>query len=1077
MKVSRIIIIFFCCQLLTGIVIAQVKVWEEPIVIPTCEIGDPEVNPTFLWSSTRKPVYPYPYKEILTNNKVDKTYTACWLENEYVKVLVTPELGGKLYGAKDKTNDYNFFYWQPTVKPALIGMTGAWVSGGIEWNFPHGHRPSSFSPVSYRLVENSDGSKTVWVGETEWVNRMRWVVGMTLYPGKSVIEAKVLLLNPTPIHHSYYMWANTTTNTNENYQVIYPTRLMTEHGKFEYFHFPIHEGVDISWWKNIPNASSLFAVEQGEFFGGYDQGRQAGTIITGNKYITIGKKFWTWGTSPFGRMWDWILSDGEGPYIEPQAGAYADNQPDNHWLEPGEVKSFSYFFYPVRDIGGYKQANVDGALNLEFDGDEIKIGVYSTATLKSAMVRLIQKEKTIFEKTLDIDPSRPLVHSIKIKNASEYQQDFTLSLLDQNGIKLVSYTPKILEPLPLPEPAKVFEEPEKVKTGDELWHIGEMKSKYKAINLRQGFKDYFKEAIKRDPGNTRAHISLAEWDIKSANYQSALEHLEITKSRDPDNGKIFYLQTVAKEALGEYESAYAHYYRSVHFQEYLPRAYERIARLDLRNRDFHKAVIHCQKAIESNTLNPHLWALKATSLRLNGKPEKAVKAANHALTLDPINPWAMNELILSQEKANEKLKDALKKVLTDDYQFYIELACCYMNCGLYDDASKILECYKKDNALINYYNAFCKSQSGKEKQVTDWFKSAQKLTADYIFPFRREAIGVFQMALQYNPKDGRAHYYLGLVYAGLEDMDKAILHWQKAVQLDPENARAWRNLGLGLFHKGQELNKAKQCYETAFKLAPKDSRILIELDQVKEILGENSTTRLSFLMKHKKVVEGRDALLTTMLDLMVQHGHYEEALNYYLTHHFHNWEGRYAIHNAFMEANIGMAKAARTTEEALKCYLQACEYPENLEVAPREPNLRGFLYYPMSKLYKQVGNEKEANRLLKITADEISEKPTLGSYYRALALRDLGQSGEANKLLSNLRTEGQQLIEGKTEGYENKSKDFRWALGHFYLSMVHEASDQSEDAQLARKNAISRVPLIEKEALIFAQIVYAKAKQ
>ncbi len=1071
-------IIFILCSLLLGNpVFSQVKVWEQPLVIPTWEIGTPEVNPTFAWSSTRKPIYPYPYKEILTNNKKDKTYIACWLENKFVKVLILPELGGKLYGAKDKTNDYNFFYWQPTVKPALIGMTGAWVSGGIEWNFPHGHRPSSFSPVSYRLVENSDGSKTVWIGETEWVNRMRWVVGMTLYPGKSVIEAQVRLLNPTSVHHSYYMWATTATNTNENYQVIYPTRLMTEHGKFEYFHFPVHEGVDISWWKNIPNASSFFAVELGEFFGGYDHGKQAGTIITGNKYITIGKKFWTWGTSPFGRMWDWILSDGEGPYIEPQAGAYADNQPDNHWLEPGDVKSFSYFFFPVRDIGAYKQANVHGALNLEFDEDQIKIGVYSTSILNPGTVRLTQKEKTVFEKRLDIDPSKPFIHSMKIENAAKFQEDFSLNLLDQNGEKLVSYTPQILEPLPLPEPAKVFDQPEKIKTVDELWHIGEIKSKYKKIQLRKGFKDYFKEAIKRDPGNTRSHISLAEWDIKSTKYQSAIEHLEIAKERDPDNGTIFYLHAIAQEALGEYESAYAHYYRSVHFQEYLTRAYERIARLDLRNGDFNKAVIHCQKGIDANTLNPHLWALKAIALRLNGNAEKAAETANHALKLDPINPWAMNELMLSKGKANEKLKDELKKVLADDYQFYIELACCYINCGLYDDASKVLVWYNKDNALIRYYNAFCKSQLGNEKQAGDWFKSAQRLSVDYIFPFRREAVDVFKTALQYNPKDGRGHYYLGLVYAGLEDMDKAILHWQKAVQLDPENARAWRNLGLGLFHKGQALDKAKQCYETAFKLAPKDSRILMELDQVKEVLGESSATRLSFLRKHKKVVEGRDALLTTMLDIMVQHGHYEEALNYYLTHHFHNWEGRYAIHNAFMEANIGMAKAARTTEEALKCYLQACEYPENLAVAPREPNLRGFLYYPMSKIYKQMGKEEEAIRLLKITAEEISEKPTLGSFYQALALRDLGKTKEADNILSKLRSEAQQLSNGKTEGYENKSRDFLNALGHFYLSKVHEASGEIGDSQLAFKKAISIAPLIEREALIFAQITFAKAKQ
>lgn len=372
---------------------SDVRVWEEELIIPTWLIGPPEVNPTFEWSSGRSDVYPYPYQEILTSEKVNKTYRACWLENEFIKVLVLPEIGGRLHGAKDKTNDYHFFYWQPTIKPGLVGMTGAWISGGIEWNFPHGHRPTCFSPVQYRLLENPDGSKTVWVGETEWVLRMRWIVGLTVYPGKSVIEAKVRLLNPTSLRHSFQMWATTATNANVNYEAVFPTRLMTGHGKKEYWHWPVDHGVKISWWKNVPNATSYFAVETGDFFGAWDYGKRAGTIITGNRHIVVGKKFRTWGTAPVGRMWETKLTDGEGPYLEPQAGAYSDNQPDYHWIEPGDVKSYSHFFYPVKDIGVFKYANVNGALNLEVDQQQVKIGVYSTAVLESATIQLKAGER------------------------------------------------------------------------------------------------------------------------------------------------------------------------------------------------------------------------------------------------------------------------------------------------------------------------------------------------------------------------------------------------------------------------------------------------------------------------------------------------------------------------------------------------------------------------------------------------------------------------------------------------------------------------------------------------------------
>jgi len=414
-------------------------------------------------------------------------------------------------------------------------------------------------------------------------------------------------------------------------------------------------------------------------------------------------------------------------------------------------------------------------------------------------------------------------------------------------------------------------------------------------------------------------------------------------------------------------------------------------------------------------------------------------------------------------------------------QLYVELACNYSNAGLYENAAVLLKQYnekhKKDNALMNYYVGYFESKMGRKEETAQWFKVGKEQTVDYVFPFRLEALKVFKEALKYDSKDGKAYYYLGLVYAGIGEVDDAISHWQKAVEFDLENARAWRNLGLGFFKTGRDLEEAKKYYEKAFKLEPKDSRILMELDRVKEKLGKSPEERLSFLKKNIKIIEMRDELLTSMLNLMIKTGDYNKALNYYLTHHFHNWEGRYTIHNAYMEANIALAEAVKTPEEALKLYLRACEYPENLEVAPREPNLRGFLYYPMSKLYRQLGDEKEAGRLLKITANESTARPTISSYYQALALRDLGQSEKTRKILFELKREGQQLIDGQLNEYVGKSSDFLKALGHYYLSKVYEANGELKEAQENLKKAVSTFSSIEREALIFAQIAYAKAHQ
>lgn len=1055
----------------------KVSVWVESKVIPTWEVKPAEVNPIF--RGRKSGIYPYTYKQILTSNIIDETYKACWLENDFVLVLVLPEIGGRLHGAKDKTNAYNFFYWQPTIKPGLISMTGAWISGGVEWNFPHGHRPTCFSPVSYRLVENDDGSKTVWVGETERIFRMRWIAGMTLYPGKSVIEVKMLLINPTPLQHSFQMWATTAVNANEYYQAIYPTRVVTGHSKREFKHWPINEGIDISWWKNIPNFTSYFAVEPGDFFGGYDHRKDAGTIITANRHIAPGKKLWSWGSSAFGRMYEPILTDGQGPYFEPQLGVFSDNQPDYHWIEPGEVKSVKFFFYPVRDIGAFKYANADGALNLEFDAEEAKLGVYSTAILDPGTIRLTQNGKIVFEKSLRIDPSRPFVDKVQVEGASEKPESFTLSLLDNDGKVLASYTPKLPEELPLPEPLKGFEAPEKIKTVDELWHAGEIT--YKFRNADRG-RLYFEEAIKRDSGNSRSRISLAELDIKKARYKSALEHLAIAQKRDPDNGKLFYLKAVAEEALGDYESAYDHYYRSVYFQSNLSSGYERISRLDLRKSDYAKAVEHTNKAIEYDSINPRLWSLKAIALRQGGQSEAAQVAAEHALGLDPLSPLAMNELILvlqKQNKDSEKLESELSNILMGDWHSYIELACDYSSAGLYEDAIKVLKSYNNEShpsfvgqadkniALTSYYIGYMASKMGQSEQAARWFKTGQSQSVDYIFPFRLEALKVFKEALKANPKDAKAYYYLGLVYAGLGEFDQTISYYRKSLELDPGNLRAWRNLGLSLVDTKGDMEEAEQCFEKALALAPNDSRILMELDRVKKSQGQSSEERLAFLKGRIEIVEGRDELLTDMLDLMVETGHYEDTIKYFSEHHFHNWEGRYGIHNIYMEAYIGMARAAKSPAEVLKFYLKACEYPLNLAVGPREPNLRGFLYYPMSKLYRQIGDEKEAERLLKITAGEATREPTVSNFYQALALRDLGKPEKAEQVLAELRAEGQKLLDSQ----RNK------ALGYYYLSKVHEADGQTQEARENLQKAVSITPLVERRAITRAQIGYAGTNQ
>jgi len=181
----------------------SVKIWQQPVVIPTYRVEPPDLNPMFykgeVYQGAKKTIYPYPFFDKVTDIRESKTYNAVYLENEYLEISFLPELGGRLFSALDKTNNYDFFYRQHVIKPALIGMLGAWISGGIEWCVLHHHRATTFMPVDYTLSENPNGSKTIWFGEIERRHRMKWVIGATLHPDKSYLEVTVKIFNRTPL--------------------------------------------------------------------------------------------------------------------------------------------------------------------------------------------------------------------------------------------------------------------------------------------------------------------------------------------------------------------------------------------------------------------------------------------------------------------------------------------------------------------------------------------------------------------------------------------------------------------------------------------------------------------------------------------------------------------------------------------------------------------------------------------------------------------------------------------------------------------------------------------------------------
>lgn len=347
----------------------EVWAWEELITLQTYPVGKPEKNPLFLekrvYQGSSGAVYPHPVIEKINDEITDQQYTAVFIENEYLKIMILPGLGGRIHRAYDKVRQRDFVYYNEVIKPALVGLTGPWISGGIEFNWPQHHRPGTFEPVDYCIKGNDDGSKTVWINELEIMTRTKGMAGFTLYPGRAYLEISGKLFNRTTLPQSFLWWANPAVKVNDYYQSIFPPDVYAvfDHGKRDVSGFPMatgtyykvdySPGTDISLYKNIPVPTSYMAIHSGyDFIGCYEHDTEAGMLHVANHHISPGKKQWTWGNGDFGKAWDRNLTDHNGPYIELMAGIFTDNQPDFTWLKPNEQKEFEQYFLPYAKQAG-----------------------------------------------------------------------------------------------------------------------------------------------------------------------------------------------------------------------------------------------------------------------------------------------------------------------------------------------------------------------------------------------------------------------------------------------------------------------------------------------------------------------------------------------------------------------------------------------------------------------------------------------------------------------------------------------------------------------------------------------------
>ena len=1086
--------------------ITPVKLTQDRLMIPTYLLGPPEPNPIFYSGrgsqGAQGRVYPYPLYDRLTDVKSNKLYRVVYLENEYVRIGILPEIGGRLFEAIDKSNGYNYVYRQHVIKPALIGLIGAWISGGIEWNIPHHHRATTALPVQYHCQDNEDGSKTVWVGELELRHRMRWAVGYTLRPGRSYLECSVRILNRTPFVNTMLCFANVAVHVNDSYQVLYPphTQFVTFHSKHDFTTWPIAttryagadftRGVDVSWYSNHVAANSMFAWNyQDDFFAGYDHGRQAGIISFADHRIVPGKKFWTWGNGPRGRMWDKILTDADGPYIELMVGAYSDNQPDYSWLQPYETKSFSMYWYPFREIENVRNANLEAAVNLEVNRDgTATLGFCTTAEHAGATALLQAGTNIVSQDIIGISPSKPYLRRIPLtKGVAE--SELRATLLD-DGRELIAYSPVQLATARMPEPVKDPPPPKDVPTNEELYLAGQRIEQFNSPNLEP--EPYWEEALRRDPGDARVNTAIGIRLLKSARFDEAEQHFRKAIERltrnytSPKDGEAFYYLGITLQnrawvdsCSSGSEDAPDALAKASWSQAWRAPACYALAELASLRGDAPAALNYVERSLEANTLNVRALSLKAALLRQAHRRPQALAVLEAATrSTDPLDTRLAAEHWLA---GDAKRVAELIEVFQQFPATALETAIEYAKCGLWQDAASVLELMLKTQrgepspALVYYCLGEFNERLGNAAKAVEYRRQAADASPEYGFPFQWEAIPVLRHALERDPHDARASYYLGNLLFDWKPKE-AVALWEKSESIDPSFAIVHRNLAQAYSQQHTDSARARAIAELEQAVAAPNKYALhfAELDELYAAAGTLPEKRLALFENNQEVVAPHDDALSREIGLLVLAGKYDRAIKLMTGRRFSVWEGgSLEVAQHWVNAHLlrGRERLAHgQVDIALADFEQAGTIPDNLPNDAEGDSRRAELSYWLGLGYQRAGQMAKASQAWQqateapdtrqSTSGKVSERQTQ-VYFGALARKGLGQQADADAELKRLLDSANASLAREPSPESGRSRRHRTpevALAHYLAGLSYLGLGETEQGKAELRLALQAAP-------------------
>ncbi|WP_421741519.1 DUF5107 domain-containing protein [Cellulomonas sp.] len=1020
----------------------SVRAWREAIAIDTYETGTPDRYPAYLdqrvYQGSSGAVYPLPFVESVAQVKSARTWDAVHLENEYVRLMILPELGGRIQVGLDKTRGYDFFYRNDVIKPALVGLAGPWLSGGVEFNWPQHHRPSTYLPCEVTIEEEPDGAVTVWCSDHDPFARMQGMHGLRLRPGSALIEVRGHVVNRTDDVQTFLWWANVAVAVNDDYQSFFPTdvHVVADHAKRAVTSFPEatgrYYGVDypaqrteerpdgdrLDWYRNIPVPTSYMCLgTQDDFFGGYDHGVRAGFVHWADHRFAPGKKQWTWGNAPFGWAWDAQLTDTNGPYIELMAGVFTDNQPDFAFLKPGETKTFSQYWYPIQDIGPVHQATRDAAVRLDVVDTVLRVGVATTSARAGSRVLVRAGGDVLLDERVDLVPGAPFVHEVTL--AAPIRPEACELVVEHEGDTLVTWRPRppaddAHQPAPV-DAATEPPPPSQIDSADELYLTGVHLAQYR--HATRSPEPYWAEALRRDPGDARSRVALAARRQHDGLLEEAEQHLRAAVARltrrnpNPRDGEAHYRLGVVLARTGRADEARSALATAMWDASWLDAATVTSARLDLAEDRTSQASDDLAQLLLRNPGHNQGRNLAAVAARRLGDLGRARSLVEGTLAANPLDAWARELGTLL----------GMDLLTTTDPTITLDVAREFLSVGEDDAAVELLErigslplAVGQTNVapLALLHRADLELRRGRRAHAEATLARARRTDRTWCFPSPQDG-DTLERLRSAMPGDALLAELHGHLLYAVGRRTEAIEAWEIAAAGEEPGPVVLRNLGVAAHNVHGKPELAAACYARARALAPDDARLLFESDQLAGRRGLDPAQRIAELLERPDLVQSRDDLSVQLAELLTAAGRPSEALDVLIDRAFQPWEGGEGrVLAAWEEAHLSLARSSLASGHPATAVVHAqaaIEPPPNLGEARHALANTADLYLvlgdalaadhrPDAARRAWVGAASQQGDFQGMQVQQYSERTAAA----VTALRRLGRTQDAQQLRDGL---------------------------------------------------------------------------